>query len=366
MSLLDTFYWPWALLAGPPLCALIWWDWLRASRRATLRYSDTDALAQAAGNGSWALRARVMMPIFRCLAVLLIAMAIARPRRADEVEKVTTEGVALELVLDRSSSMVDGKDMRNSKTGTMQTRLASVKQVVRGFVEGDGDELKGRKGDLIGLTVFAAYPDTVCPLTRDHDHLLRALDDVTVPINNQAEDGTAIGDALLLGVERIRNIGRRIGENEAFNIKSRALILLTDGLQNRGDHMPVEAAQAAKALDIKIYTIGAAPKFQLVRGLLGTRRVRVPFDESAMREVAEITGGQFFRATDADALRNVYKVIDELERTKIDEESYYLFEELAYRWVTIKGVELPPVLLVAIVLLGLDALLATTRFRHAI
>ncbi len=365
MTLLETFYWPWALLAAPPVIFLIWWDWLRTSRRATLRYSQTDTLVSAAGGGSWAVRARVILPILRSLAVIAIVLAIARPRRADEVEKVTTEGVALELVLDRSSSMTDNRDMPDTKSGRMQTRLAAVKDVVRGFIEGDGEQLDGRTGDLIGLTVFAAFPDTVCPLTRDHSHLIRALDEVEVP-RNRAEDGTAIGDALLLGIERIRNIGRRIAKDESFNIKSRAIILLTDGLQNRGDYTPIEAAQAAKALDIKIYTIGAAPRFQTVRSLFGDRKVRVPFDEDTLRQVADITGGRFFRATDTDALRDVYQVIDKFERTKIDEESYYLFEELAYRWIPMRGYELPPVLMVALVLLGVDVLLSATRLRHAL
>jgi len=159
---------------------------------------------------------------------------------------------------------------------------------------------------------------------------------------------------LLLGIERIRNIGKRLKENESFNVKSRAIILLTDGQQTTGDYSPTEAASAAKALDIKIYTIGAVPIFQTVPTPFGNRKMRVPFDDTALRQVADITGGRYFRATDADTLRDVYQVIDKLERTKIDEESYYLFEELAYRWIPMRGYELPPVLMMALVLLGMN------------
>jgi len=365
MNLLETFFWPWALLAAPPIWFLIWWDWLRAGRRATLRYSQTDALMRAAGGGSWALRARVILPVLRSLAVLAIVISIARPRRADEVEKVTTEGVALELVLDRSGSM-RYQDMPNPSLGRYQTRLDTVKDVVRAFVKGDGDELEGRTGDLIGLTVFAAFPDTVCPLTRDHDHLIRALDDIEI-VRAQSENGTAIGDALLLGIERIRNIGRKLEDNDSFSIKSRAVILLTDGLQNAGDYSPIDAAKAAEELGIKVYTIGSAPEFEIRdMGLLGRRKIPVNLDDSVLREVADITGGRYFRATDTDALRDVYQVIDELERTKIDEESYYLFEELAYRWVPVGAYNLPPALMVALVLLSVDVLLSATRLRHAL
>lgn len=360
MSWLHVFAYPWVLLLALVLVPIVWFDWLRTSRRASLRFSATDDLLAVAGKPSWAVRARVILPILRTLAVLLLVVALARPQRADELTKVTTEGVALELVVDRSSSMSQ-RDLVD-QNGRAYSRLQAVKNVVTDFIEGDGDKLPGRVGDLIGLTVFAGYPDTVCPLTRDHKHLIRALDNVRVPTVKQ-EDGTAIGDALLLGLERIRDIGRHLPDKD-FKLTSRAIILLTDGEQNAGEFKPVEAAEAAKALGIKIYAIGAAPAYQVFRSPFGNTRQRVPIDERSLKQIADVTGGQYFRATDASSLAEIYAEIDKLERSKVDEQRYYLYEELAYQPIQIGKIDLPPPLLVALILLGLEALLSNTRLRR--
>jgi Ca-activated chloride channel family protein len=360
-TLVDTFQWPWLLLLAVILVPIVWWDWLRRRRRAALRISSTADLS-ATAHRSLSVRARVLLPILRTIAVLMIVLSLARPQRADELTQISTEGVALELVLDRSSSMAQ-RDLADANNRAW-TRLDAVKNVIRGFVLGDGEKLEGRRGDLVGLTVFARYPDTVCPLTRDHEHLIQAMSDVEVPTVQQ-EDGTAIGDALLLGIERIRNIGRRLGDDEDFKVDSRAIILLTDGEQNAGDNTPLEAAEAAKALDIKVYAIGAAPMYTMVdRGLFGRQREPVRVDERTLKQVAEMTGGRYFRATDAASLADVYAEIDRLERSKIDEQRYYLYDELAYQGLTIGEVTLPPPLLIALIVLGLEALLANTWLRR--
>lgn len=364
MKWLETFAYPWLLPLAIVLIPIVWYDWLRASRRASLRFSSTNDLLAAASQPSWAVRARIVLPILRSLAVLLLVIAVARPQRADELTKITTEGVALELVLDRSSSM-NSRDLVDHD-GRTYTRLDAVKRIVEQFVEGSGEDLPGRVGDLIGLTVFARYPDTVCPLTRDHTHLVTALQEVQPPppAVREQEDGTAIGDALLLGLERIRNIHREVPQDKDFTIKSRAIILLTDGEQNAGEFSPLEAAEAAKALGVKIYAIGAAPLYQVIRGPFGNTRHRVPIDERALQQIADETGGHYFRATDADSLAEIYSEIDKMERSAIDEQRYYLYEELAYHSIPIGNVELPPPLLVALILLGIESLLANTRFRR--
>jgi len=361
---LDVFAYPWLLPLAILLIPIVWFDWARSSRRASLRFSATDDLLAAASRPSWAIRARVIPPILRSLAILVLVVAVARPQRANELTKITTEGVALELVLDRSTSM-NNRDLVDHD-GRAFTRLQAVKKIVEEFVEGGGDDLPGRAGDLIGLTVFARYPDTVCPLTRDHKHLVAALQEVESPPPplREQEDGTAIGDALLLGIERIRNIERATPANEDFKIKSRAIILLTDGEQNRGEVTPLEAAEAAKALGVKIYAIGAAPLYQVYRGLLGNIRQQVPIDERALKQIADETGGQYFRATDADSLAAIYAEIDKLERSAVDEQRYYLYEELAYQPISIGPVTLPPPLLVVLLLLGVEALLVNTRLRR--
>lgn len=359
MNWWKAFAYPWVLPLVLVVVPLVWWAWLSKRRRAAIGFSNVARIPGA--TESWSVRARTVLPVLRSLAVILLVVSIARPRKADELTRIQTEGVAIELVVDRSGSM-NQEDFTGAR-GRRQTRLQAVKDVVRSFVRGEGDALKGRQGDLLGLTVFARYPDTECPLTRDHDNLLRALDKVRVP-RTRDEDGTAIGDALLLAVERIRNIGRRLLKSEDFKIKSRAIILLTDGEQNYGKYTPVKAAEAAKALGIKVYTIGAAPRFQERRvGPFSMGRQRVPIDEESLKKVAEMTGGKYFRATDAGSLAAIYAEIDKLERSTIDEQQYYRYEELAYQWMDLGGVRLPPPLLAALILLGVENLLASTRFR---
>lgn len=365
---------PWllVLLAMVPLG---WWAWNNAKRRAAIRFAGTFQLGDA--RSSWSVRARIIVPLLRAAAVALIVLSIARPQKADEQTRVQTEGVAIQLVVDRSGSMAQEDFI--DEDGNAQSRFAAVKGVVRGFVKGDARSLKGRPDDLIGLIVFARYADTECPMTLDHEQLIRALVAVEVP-RTRDEDGTAIGDALLLAVERIRNIERKMQKKDDFKIKSRVIVLLTDGEQNAGKYKPEKAAEAAAALGLKIYTIGAAPEFQeqTVGGFFTqAQRVRVPVtvDEESLRKVAESTGGKYFRAKDVASLEKIYAEIDRLERSAIDETRYYLYEELAYNWARwgpwqiwnryeVGPFRTPPPLLVALMLLALEIVLVNTRFRR--
>lgn len=364
---------PWGLaLLG--LVPLIWWTWKHVQWRPAIRFAGVSRLATT--RPSWASRVRFILPAMRCLAVALIVLAIARPQKADEQTRVQTEGVAIQLVLDRSGSMAQQDFI--DENGRAESRLDAVKGVVQTFVNGDGRRLKGRPDDLVGLIAFARFADTECPLTRDHGQLTRALLNVEVP-RTREEDGTAIGDALLLAVERIRNIERKMQKQDDFKIKSRAIILLTDGEQNAGKYTPVKAAEAAAALGLKIYTIGAAPEFQeqTIGGLLfRQQKIRVPVtvDEEMLTKVAEMTGGKYFRAKDTTSLREIYAEIDRLERSAIDEERYYLYEEMAYNWtrvgpwrlgrLQVGPVRTPPPLLIALLFLALEIVLANTRFRR--
>jgi Ca-activated chloride channel family protein len=354
---------PW-FLAALVLVAVVWWAWLRRRHRATLRFPGVSRFA--ATGRTWALQARHGLPVLRSLAVILIVVSIARPQKADEETRVTTEGIAMQLVVDRSGSMEE-QDFVIDEDGNTQTRLQAVKDVVESFVLGSGDELRGRPNDLIGLIAFARWADTECPLTRDHSHLIRALKKIQTP-RTREESFTAIGDALLLAVERIRNIKRRFENNDTFTIKSQAIILLTDGEQNAGKYDPVAAAEVAAALGVKVYTIGAAPEFKKRRigGLFfQPRTVQVPVqvDEETLMKVAEITGGAYFRAKDTNSLNEIYTRIDRLERSAVDETKYYLYEELAYNWIELGPLRLPPPLMVVLGLLAMEVVLANTRFR---
>lgn len=353
---------PWFLLALA-LLPLIWWTWLRRGHRAAIRFSDVTRLAGAAS--SWAVRARYLLPALRTLAVALLILAIARPQKADEETRVTTEGVAIQLVVDRSGSMGQ-PDFLIDDRGNTQTRLDAVKDVIEAFIAGDGQALKGRPDDLIGLIAFARWPDTECPLTRDHQHLTRALKAIVTPAN-QMENSTAIGDALMLAIERIRNIKRRFEGNAAFKINSQVVVLLTDGEQNAGEFLPEQAAEVAASLGVKIYAIGAAPEFQTRQfGFFSQQQqiqVPIPFNEESLKKVAEMTGGKFWRAKDTSSLAEIYTEIDRLERSAIDETKFYQYEELAYRGLHLPWGRLPPVLVVVLVLLAVEVVLANTRFR---
>lgn len=355
---------PW-FLAGLLLVPVIWWTWFRGGRRPAIRFSGVSRLK--AGKPSWAVRGRYALPVLRSLVVILLVLTVARPQKADEETRVTTEGVAIQLVVDRSGSMNE-EDFVVDDEGHTQSRLQAVKDVVRAFVRGDGKTLPGRQDDLIGMVAFATWPDTECPLTRDHAHLIRALEEITPP-QTREESFTAIGDALLLAVERIRETGRRFQHDAPYKIKSQVVILLTDGQNNTGKHEPLKAAEAAAALGIKVYTVGVAPEFQerTIGGFMfQPQKVRQPVevDEQTMTKISETTGGKYFRAKDKDSLRQIYAEIDKLERSVIDEKRYYQYEELAYKWLKWGPVSLPPLLLTALLLLAGELVLANTRFRR--
>jgi Ca-activated chloride channel family protein len=249
-----------------------------------------------------------------------IGVALAGPRVPDATTRVQRKGIAIMAVIDTSGSM---RALDLSDEDRERTRLDVVKDVFRAFVEG-GDDIPGRPDDAVGLVTFARYADCRVPLTLDHRNLLLIAGEADFATDAR-EDGTAIGDALGLAVERLR-------ESKA---ESRVAILLTDGVQNAGTLTPADAAQLAQAFGVKVYTIGAgtdAP-FAPVRvedrytGRSVLRSMPVEIDEKSLEEVAARTGGRYFRATDAGALRRVYQEIDRLERTRIAETRYLQYHE---------------------------------------
>ncbi len=333
---------------------LIWWMWCRRSRRAAFVFADGVEVHSL--KKSWRSRLRVLLPTLRTLAAVCLVLSLARPQRADERTTIKTEGLAIQLVLDRSESM-RGEDFRG-KDGLPWRRIDAVKDVVRRFIVGDGNALDGREADLVGLIAFGTYADTECPLTHDHRHLLRALDEIE-PLTTREEGRTAIGDALLLAVERLRYAGRRFDENDAFKVRSRIVILLTDGDQTAGKYQPQEAARAAAAFGIKVYAIGAAPSFEMVGG----RTQPAAINEDALEQVARMTDGRFYRATDADALRRIYEEIDALERSIVQERSVVTYHDLAHAWIPVGDRACPPLLLCAMVLFALEMMLGDTWLR---
>lgn len=347
------------LLALP----LVWWAYRTPRRQAKLRYSSTALLAGL--RPGWGVRARVALPVLRTLAVTLLVLALARPQKGNEQTRILAEGIAIQLVVDRSGSM---QAMDFKIDGQRVDRLAAVRKVVHEFVAG-GEGLPGRENDLIGLVSFARFADSQCPLTLDHGYLLEILGK-TLPVTSQNEDGTAIGDAMALGVERLRSLESQQRFQGARRIKSKIMILLTDGENNAGDLDPLKAAELAETYGIKIYTIGAgthgtAP-FPMIDPFTGERVLRemtVSIDEETLKKIAERTRGRYFRATDTESLRQIYAEIDELEKTKTQERRYLQYRELATDSIQWGRLRLPPLLLGAFALLSIEILLSSTWLR---
>jgi Ca-activated chloride channel family protein len=297
-------------------------------RQAALRFSDT-AAASAVGT-SLRVRCQKLLPAARFLALFLLVVALARPQQGQERIRDLSEGIAIEMVLDRSTSMSE----QMAFDGQVMNRLEVVKRVFNEFVAGNGGTLDGRPNDLIGLVVFAGYADTIAPLTLGHDALVALVEKVEMP-TEKSEDGTAIGDALALAAARLKTaeetqlkVNAKLGNT--YEIKSKIIILLTDGQSNRGTQTPKEAAKLAAEWGIKIYTIGIGsdPSEVQQQGpfgiFLGQDR---NLDEGMLEGLAEMTGGVYRRAGSADALREVYEEIGRLETSEIESLRYLDYKE---------------------------------------
>jgi Ca-activated chloride channel family protein len=335
---MSAFAYPYVLLALM-LVPVLWWYETRRAARPALRYSSLATLHAAGG----ATRRPLLLPLLRCAAAAALLIALARPQRADVARQVYAEGIAIQMVLDVSGSM---SELDMSRLGSPpQMRLDIVKDVFQRFVAGDGRLLPGRPEDLIGMIRFARYADSVCPPTLDHDNLLALLKETDI-VRERAEDGTAIGDALALAVERLRDIKRTSGRGNQHTIRSRVIILLTDGEHNAGELTPEQAGDLAAALGIKVYTIMAGSGRASGLGV-------VPVDDSPLRHIASVTGGQHYRARSAGALASIYGEIDQLERTRTEERRFVTHDERYRAWAV-----------AAFALIALHQTLAATWLRR--
>lgn len=365
MSALDLFHESsrWALLL---LLLVPWIGWrvYRKRKPVAMTFSTTAMAARIAP--TWRVRMRWCLPALRLAALSLLILGLARPRKGNEQTRVRAEGIAIQLLVDRSGSM---RAMDFTLGARRVDRLEAIKSVVHDFVMG-GDDLAGRTDDMIGMIAFARYADSRCPLTLDHGYLLESLTKTEI-VTEQEEDGTAIGDAVGLGVERLRAMDAQRKARGAQKMKSKVIILLTDGENNAGDLDPKQAAELAETFDIRIYTIGVGTRGQApipwtnpLTGEKILRPMQVSIDEETLREVAKATGGEYFRATDTDSLRAIYAEIDKMEKDETIEKRYYQYKELATQFVDVGPIELPPLLLCVFVLLALEMILAHTWLRQ--
>lgn len=328
MSFRFAFPWAFALLPVALLGAWVMW---RRRVRSDARLTLPRAAARAAlGSSPWT-RLERLLPLVRAAALVLLVVALARPQAGAREETVSTEGVDIVMALDVSGSM--------RAVDFQPNRLEAARKTTAGFIE-------GRPSDRIGLVTFAGLTTTRCPLTLDHamlDEFLQAVD-----FAPRDQDGTALGMGLAAACNRLR----------ASPAKSKVVVLVTDGRNNRGEIGPEAAAEAARALGIRVYTVGVGTEGLArvpVPGPLGTRYVmqQLDLDEDLLRKIADRTGGQYFRATEAEGLRRVFATIDSLEKTEIHSRVRVLYTEL-----------FPRLLVPAAILLLLEGLLAMTRLRR--
>lgn len=304
-----TFAYSWVLyfLAIIPLM-IAWYLFRGMKTQSSVKYSSLNIFKDVPSTIREKLR-HIPFAV-RLIAIGLLIVALARPQSFTSGENVTTEGIDIAMVLDISGSML-AEDFKPN-------RLEAAKNVIDNFVE-------GRTSDRIGLVIFSREAFTQCPLTIDYSVLRNLLLDIR---SGMIQDGTAIGNAIANGVNRLK-------ESDA---KSRIIILLTDGVNNAGEVDPISAAEIAKAFGIRIYTIGVGTRGEApypVQTPFGTRYQMVPveIDEAMLTKIANLTGGEYFRATNNRALENIYNKIDKLEKTKIEITSYKNASEKYYSWL---------------------------------
>ena len=294
MTFAHPYYFLLLLLLIP---AILWYVLKRKQRFASLQVSNTFAFKQMPK--TWKQRCQHLPFVLRCLVFSLVVVVLARPQSIDSWQNTSTEGIDIVVALDISTSML-AEDLKPN-------RLEAAKSIASSFVA-------DRHNDNIGLVLFAGESFTQCPLTTDHAVLMNLFGSIQC---GMIEDGTAIGLGLANAVSRVKD----------SQAKSKVIILLTDGTNNRGDIDPLTAAELAKTFGIRVYTIGVGKKgkapypFQTANGVV-YQNVEVNIDEEPLKQIASLTGGVYFRATDNATLAGIYQEIDQLEKTKMQVREY--------------------------------------------
>jgi Ca-activated chloride channel homolog len=323
----------WLWLLGIPVVAALVWFQFQNRRRASAVFSSISDLKSIPV--TFMQRVRRLLPWVYGLGLCFMLIGLARPQLGQSESRISGSGIAMELVLDVSGSMeaIDFQ-LKNEDVN----RLTAVKHVVTQFIQGDRRQgLAGRREDLVGVVAFGGFADSKCPLTLDHGAVVDIVKSLEIPkpirdrqgrvINEDTlkeELATAIGDGVALGVDRLRDA----------NAKSKIMVLLTDGDSNAGSIDPREAAKIAKELGIKIYTIGIGrngtvpvpQEDSFGRRILVAAQFRV--DEELLQEIATLTGGLYFNASDSEGLTKVYAQIDKLEKSEFEGTKYTQYSEL--------------------------------------
>ncbi len=359
-------YSPWVLLLflALPIMAFVR---LRKKRTAAIRFPSLTDMKNCLV--SWRVRFRPLLLIARLICIGLLIVALARPRKGTVLSEISTEGVAIEVVADRSGSMQAEMDYYGQKLN----RLEVLKKVFADFIGGNRKGLAGRSNDLVGLITFARYADTICPLVLSHNVLLEFLKNTEI-VRFRNEDGTAIGDAIALAAARLKKAEDELQQRRAqlihageknlaeqdggFKIAGKVIILLTDGVNNAGERDPLQAAELARDWGIKIYTIGigSSQAYTTIRTPLGNYKVPAgqDLDERLLKAIADKTGGFYGRADSAKTLEKIVERIDKLEKTKVKSIQYAQYAELFGPWA-----------FAALSILTLEILAGCTVFRKS-
>lgn len=284
-----------------PVMALVHWK-IRTKRRTDIRVPELNSFSDY--RPTFRQRIAWLPLVCRFLAIAFIIIAIARPRSSSKGSNVTSEGIAIVLAMDVSTSML-AEDLRPN-------RIEAAKKVAADFI-------RERPTDLMGMVIFSGESFTQCPITSDHAVLLNLMDGIKSGV---LEDGTAIGEGLATAITRIKD----------SKAKSKVIILLTDGVNNKGKISPVTAGEIAKTFGIRVYTIGVgrngtAPyPFQTPFGVQ-YQNVPVEIDEAIMQQISDATDGKYFRATDNNKLKEIYGEIDKMEKTKVEVTEFRRYTE---------------------------------------
>lgn len=322
---------PWYLLLLVLIPVYAWWKYFRRKKKyVQLKASNLSSVQSVAKTA----RVKLLSVLFmlRCLAIASAVIALARPQSSFSNENITTRGIDIVISMDVSPSMY-AIDLRPN-------RLEAAKVTAKEFID-------ARKNDRIGLVVFSAEAFTQCPITLDHELIKSQIDFVD---NWQLGGGTALGDGLFMAVNRIA---------DTTQLNTKVIILMTDGYKNAGEFSPLDAAMAAKQLNVRVYTIGVGKKTNQPIPIYdkngreaGYLDPNEAFDEPTMQEIADITGGKYFRATSKEGLTEIYKEIDAIEKQKIDVSITKRYDEKFY-----------PFAFAAILFLALEIILSQTVFR---
>ncbi len=337
---------PWALLLLLPVAKMIV-DHCRRRPGGALRFSSLKAF----GKTPHTLRQRLSPLLFwiRVMALILLIVCLARPQKKRLTEGIPREGIAIELAVDISSSMDLSMPFRDQSV----SRMEATRQVVEQFVA-------DRPNDLIGMITFARYADTICPLTFSHDSLEYFIQNLEIE-SRPNEDGTAFGDAIALAAARLKAVKERYDleadQPNSYTIKSKVIILLTDGNNNCGRHLPMEGAALAEKWGIRVHTIAIMdpPEMKTIQTPDGPMQIEAepPVQERILRKIAETTGGVYRRATDEASLRDVYAEINAMETSVIETARYETYSEA-----------FEPYAAAGVLFLAVHGLLSTTWLRR--